>query len=57
MLKYILKRLKEKSTYAGILAVASAAGLQLAPELSTNIIAVVSAAAGLLLVLMKEKDG
>jgi hypothetical protein len=57
MVKYILERLKEKSTYAGLLAVASAAGLQLAPELSTNIIAVVSAAAGLLLVLMKEKDG
>lgn len=55
MAKWILDRLKEPSTYAGIFAVLTAAGVAVAPDLQEAIITAGGAAVGLVLVIMKQK--
>ena len=55
MINYILERLKEKSTYVGILTLLSAAGVYVAPEVWTGIVAVITSVAGLVLVMVKAK--
>ena len=52
--KWILDRLKEKSTWAGILAVVAAAGVTLNPELKDAIVAAGVSIAGLVAVIVKE---
>lgn len=55
MIEYILERLKEKSTYVGIFALLSAAGVTVAPDMWAGIVAAASAVAGLALILIKDK--
>lgn len=55
MVEYILERLKEKSTYIGIFTLLSTAGVVVAPEMWTEIVAVVTSVAGLVLVMVKAE--
>lgn len=48
LLKYTINRLTERSTWQGAVAVATAAGVSVSPELATQIIAGGTAAAGLI---------
>ena len=52
MKQYILERMKEASTWRGLIYLATAAGIPIAPELSTAIISVGLAVAGLLGVVL-----
>ena len=55
MLEGLLKRLKEPSTYAGIASIIGLFGIHVAPETWTAIIAVLTAVAGLLAIVLPEK--
>lgn len=55
IMDYILERLKEPSTWRGIIALISAAGVALKPEQADKIIALGIALAGLINVFRKEK--
>lgn len=50
----LLTKLKEKSTWIGIISILSSAGLVINPELSASIVAVGTAIAGMVLVIIKE---
>jgi hypothetical protein len=52
---YILERLKERSTWAGIIAILTGFGVSLKPELSAAISTVGMGIAGLVLVIIKEE--
>jgi hypothetical protein len=52
---YILARLKERSTYSGILALLSAIGLTVDPEQAAAVVAVVMALVGVFEVFRKER--
>lgn len=52
---YILERLKERSTWAGIIAILTGFGVSLKPELSEAISTFGMALAGLVLVSVKEE--
>jgi len=52
---WILDRLHEPTTYAGIFSMLTAFGVQLAPELADAIMATGIAATGLALVIIREK--
>lgn len=54
MIKIILARLKEPSTYAGIAALASVIGYNLDPGLLQNIAAIGTGLSGILAVFIKE---
>ncbi len=54
MFPYILERAKEPSTWRGIVLLATAGGLNVAPEMATSIIEVGIAVAGLLGILTKD---
>lgn len=54
LVKIIVSKLKEKTTWAGILSVAVAAGLQMSPEVSQAVSNAGMALAGLVLVFINE---
>jgi hypothetical protein len=54
MLKWILSRLKERSTWGGIFTLATLAGAKIAPELRETIITAGTAAIGLVLALTAD---
>lgn len=57
-MKWFVARAKERSTWMGLVAVASAFGVSLSPELAQHIAAVGIALAGLVSTLTKDdKDG
>ncbi len=60
LLKYlwssVASKLAEKSTWVGFLAILSTGGLTIAPELSTNIVAVLSGLFGCYEVIKREKE-
>lgn len=51
---YVISRLKEKSTYSGLLALLSAFGLAVDPEQFAAVVALVMAAVGVFEVFRKE---
>ena len=55
MFKYILNRLKERSTWLGLIAFATSCGATIATELTESIISVGAALAGLVGVVAKDK--
>lgn len=55
VLKFILGRLKEPSTYRGIALILTAAGINIAPELMTEIVSVGMGTAGIIGVVTKDK--
>lgn len=55
MLQFILDRLKERSTWAGLVAVATAAGVSLSPDLQEAIAVTGMSVAGLIMILTKDK--
>jgi hypothetical protein len=56
-MSYILARLKEPSTYAGLAAILSAFGIGLAPEYWEAIASIGVGAAGLAAVVLAERRG
>lgn len=54
-MNYLLDRLSENSTWRGLLLLATAVGLRVAPELADKIIATGLSAVGLINVLRKGK--
>jgi hypothetical protein len=54
VLAYLVARLKEPSTYAGLAALLGFAGVHLAPEAMTGIITFLTAAAALVAVLVPD---
>lgn len=54
-LYWIIDRLKERSTWLGIVGLVSAAGVTLNPELTEAIVSMGLAAAGLIAVITKDK--
>ncbi len=56
MLKYIFKRLKERSTWLGLIALATAGGATISAELAEQIIAAGVAIAGIVGVATADKD-
>lgn len=52
---WICARLREPSTYAGIVAIVTVAGIRISPEMQEAITAAGIALGGLILVVMKEK--
>lgn len=54
-LSWLLDRLKEPTTYLGITAMLSAAGVALDPELARNIQSAGLGVAGIILFVLKEK--
>jgi hypothetical protein len=57
MLKFILDRAKEPSTYAGLATVLTAAGVHYSSELFSAAVTVAVAVAGLVAVLLPESKG
>lgn len=57
MLAYILARLKEANTWAGIAAFVAAAGVTIRPDLWESLVALGIAAAGAGLAVTKQGDG
>lgn len=55
MFPYILERAKEPSTWRGIVLLATAGGVNIAPEMATSIIEVGIAVAGLIGIITKDK--
>lgn len=55
MLEWLLARMVEPTTWAGLTAILTAAGVALAPELKEAIITTGIAIGGLIGVIMKEK--
>lgn len=55
MFKYIINRLTERTTWAGLVALGTACGATIEPALSEQIIAVGLAVAGLIGVLTKDR--
>jgi hypothetical protein len=55
-MQYILDRLKEPSTYAGLTALLAAFGLQVDPGLLQAVFAVATAVAGLASIFVSEKQ-
>ena len=55
MLQFILERGKEASTWRGLVAVVTAAGISLSPELAEAIVALGLAVIGILGVFTKDK--
>ena len=55
-LLFVVARLKERSTWLGILGIVTAAGISLSPEQVEAITAVGVAVGGLILVLTKDKE-
>ncbi len=56
MIKYVLNRLKEKSTWVGLIALVGAAGVTISPEMAVHITEVGLAVVGLVLLVLKEKE-
>lgn len=56
MKNYIINRLKERSTWAGAIALASACGAVIDADLAGHIIAAGLALAGLIGIVTKDKD-
>lgn len=54
-MNWILERLKEPTTYAGIFAGLTAVGVQIVPELADAIMSAGIGVVGLVLVILKEK--
>lgn len=54
-MEWIIDRLKEPTTYAGIFAGLAALGVQVAPEMADAIISAGIGVVGLVLVILKEK--
>lgn len=52
---WILERLKEPTTWTGIVILLSLAGIRLSPEATRLIVEIGSAAVGLVLVIQKER--
>lgn len=55
MLQFILERGKEASTWRGLVAIVTAAGISLSPELAEAIVALGLAVIGILGVFTKDK--
>ena len=55
-MKYLLNRLKERSTWLGLVAIAAAFGLTISPELLDYIIAAGMAVAGIVGVVTSDKN-
>lgn len=57
MLDWIIARLKEPTTWIGILGLFTAAGINLAPEMSNLIVTAGVSLGGVLAIVLKEKGG
>ena len=57
MAKFIIQRLKEATTYAGLFTILGVAGVVISPEQKDAIIAVITAVVGLILVFFPNKFG
>lgn len=57
MLEWLYARLKEPTTYAGLVTILTAAGVTLAPELKEAIITAGVSIGGLIAIIMQEKQG
>ena len=55
MINWIIARLKEPTTWIGLISFATAAGVSLAPELQESIITAGVAIGGTMAVVMREK--
>lgn len=55
MKKFLIDRLKERSTWLGILGIVTAAGLKLSPELQEAIITSAIAVAGIIAAITADK--
>ena len=55
MIDWIVARLKEPTTWIGIISFATAAGVQIAPELQQSIITAGVAIGGTLAIVLREK--
>lgn len=55
IVKIIVSKFREKTTWAGLLSLAVAAGLQMSPEVSQAVSNAGMALSGLILVLINEK--
>ncbi len=55
-MKYLLSRLKERSTWLGIIAIVTALGAQIETALAEQIIAVGMAVAGMVGIITKDKE-
>ena len=56
-MKAIFKQLKQPTTWAGFTTIIAAFGINLSPELTTEIASAGAAIAGLLLVIFNEEKG
>jgi hypothetical protein len=56
-MKYILARLKEPSTFVGLTALLSVAGVTLEPQFTAAIVTVGTTVAGMLLALLPDGSG
>lgn len=52
---YALARLKERSTWLGLMSVLTAAGVHISPEMQPYVLEIVLGAAGLVAVIAKDK--
>lgn len=57
MIAYIIDRLKEASTWRGIVALLTAAGMTISPEMVDKIVAAGLAVMGIIGMLFKDKAG
>ncbi len=55
MIKWLVDRFKERSTWVGLISFASAAGFVVSPELSEMIVTLGLAAVGMVMTVMKDK--
>lgn len=54
-MKYLINRLKEPSTWQGIIAVVTGFGVAISPELSSSIVTAAAALFGTVSVVLKER--
>lgn len=56
-MKYILNRLKEKTTWLGLISLLTLAGVNVSPELSQAIMNLGITLAAVIMIITKEKSG
>lgn len=56
-MKYVLNRLKEKTTWLGLISLLTLAGVNVSPELSQAIINLGITLAAVIMIITKEKSG
>ena len=54
---FVFERLKERSTWLGIISIASACGIHLSPDMVSSVATVGAALAGIVLAITPDKRG